>query len=397
MLAVLLPLSIAALVMLLMAFFSKRIKSEKETKEVVTADNEAKEELPATEEENALPETETFTEPADSPTALTESEALPETESEPLPEYEDTTMLFTGDVLLWDGTLARYQEGGVGGIVDDAVLSEFQNADILMINEEFPFSTRGEQADKQFTFRCDPQYVSAFQEMSVDIVTLANNHTLDFGRDALSDSFDTLDAAGIPYVGAGRDLNDAKKLVTFEMNGLTFGFLGASRVWPDGNWSASPDQSGCFGTYDPTQLLEEIRKAKEVCDFLTVFVHWGIERNTSPEDYQVAMAAQYAEAGADLTIGSHPHVLQGAGFAGDMPVFYSFGNFIFNTRSYDTAIVKVVVTPEKEASFYFLPAHSDGGKVSMLSQESGTALFSYLNDISLNASVDLDGKVTKSE
>ncbi|MBQ4293301.1 MAG: CapA family protein, partial [Lachnospiraceae bacterium] len=178
-------------------------------------------------------------------------------------------------------------------------------------------------------------------------------------------------------------------------NGRTFGFLGASRVWPDGAWSADYDRPGMFGTYDPTQLLEEIRKAKEVCDFVTVFVHWGIERNTTPEEYQRAMAKQYEEAGADLVIGSHPHVLQGFEFINDMPVFYSLGNFIFNTRTYDTAVVRAVVRGDGTTEFSLIPARSDGARVSLLTGDAGSQLFSYLNTISYGALADENGVLRK--
>lgn len=304
----------------------------------------------------------------------------------------DTELLFTGDVLLWDGTLAAYENQGIDGLLSPELRERFQNADILMINEEFPFSDRGEQApDKQFTFRCDPARVSAFQEMGVDIVTLANNHTLDYGQTALLDTLETLEGAGIPYVGAGRNLDEAKKLVTIEKNGHVFGFLGASRVWPVGSWSADVDRPGMFGTYDPAQLLVEIQKAKETCDFLTVFVHWGIERATIPEDYEKVMAKQYMEAGADLVIGSHPHVLQGMEFFGEMPVYYSLGNFIFNTKTYDTAVARVVLKQDGTTEFGILPARSSGSRVSLLTGEEASSLYSYLDTLSFGTALDENG------
>ena len=407
-LAILLPLSVVALVLFSMSVLGRgvhnktRPETEAQEAAVETEKGEAganssgagrtagvfRQDLSGAEHRD--------TEPAEAAAAVFETEAETETETETEPVvYEDTVMLFTGDVLLWDGTLNAYVNGGLDGLLAPELRQPFQEADILMINEEFPFSNRGEPADKQFTFRCDPVYVRAFQEMGVDIVTLANNHTLDFGQDALLDSLETLEGAGIPYVGAGRNLEEAKRLVTFELNGRTFGFLGASRVWPDGAWSADYDRPGMFGTYDPTQLLEEIHKAKEVCDFVTVFVHWGIERNTTPEEYQRAMAKQYEEAGADLVIGSHPHVLQGFEFINDMPVFYSLGNFIFNTRTYDTAVVRAVVRGDGTTEFSLIPARSDGARVSLLTGDAGSQLFSYLNTISYGALADENGVLRK--
>ena len=386
-----LALSAAAMVLLLMVLSSKILKQDEKSRKEATdkGDTETVREEVMQDKESS----ETEEEP-EQPLPVVETET--ETEPEPEPVYGDTTILFTGDVLLYDGTLSAYQNRGIDGLLSEELRNEFANADILMINEEFPFSNGGVPAeDKQFTFRCDPVYISAFQEMGVDLVTLANNHTLDFGQEALLDSLNTLDTAGIPYVGAGRNLEEAKKLVTFEKNGKTFGFLGASRVWPVGSWSADTDRPGMFGTYEPAQLLEEIRKAKEVCDFVTVYVHWGIERNTLPEDYQRTMAAQYHDAGADLVIGSHPHVLQGAEIIGKMPVFYSLGNFIFNTKTYDTAVVRVTVRGDGETEFSVLPARSDGGRVSLLTGDEGAALFSYLNTLCFDAALDEEGKLSK--
>lgn len=106
---------------------------------------------------------------------------------------QDFTMFFTGDVML-QNCKGVYEEKGINGIISNYLQQEMVSADMTMINNEFPFSTRGEKApDKQFTFRVDPSYVSALLEMGVDVASLANNHALDFGVDALKDTFQTLD------------------------------------------------------------------------------------------------------------------------------------------------------------------------------------------------------------
>ena len=117
--------------------------------------------------------------------------------------------------------------------------AEIQAADFFMTNEEFPFSTRGTPApDKQFTFRVHPEKVKLMQEMGIDLVTLANNHALDYGRDAMLDTIDTLDHAGIRHVGAGKNLAEARKPDVVELNGRTFAFIGATRVYPEADWAA---------------------------------------------------------------------------------------------------------------------------------------------------------------
>ena len=135
------------------------------------------------------------------------------------------SLIFAGDVLFANGFKSNYDAGGIEKVIEPQLLQELQDADIFMVNNEFPFSNRGEpMEDKQFTFCCDPKYVKALNEMGVDIVSLANNHTIDYGRDALSDTFTTLDGAGILYAGAGETKERAYELQVIEKNGKKFGF-----------------------------------------------------------------------------------------------------------------------------------------------------------------------------
>ena len=226
-----------------------------------------------------------------------------QTEAEPTGLYQPVTLLFAGDVYFSNYVQNAYNRAGdISGVLDDGIRQEIADADIFMVNQEFPFTDRGEKvADKQFNFRVSPKWVSALKEMDVDLVTLANNHILDYGQQGLLDSCDTLNEAGIAYVGGGRDLDEAKKLVT----------------------------------------IEEIKKAREQCDYLVIYVHWGIERNTEPESYQRSMGQAYIDAGADLVVGSHPHVLQPVEAYKDKTIAYSLGNFVFGSSIPSTELLKV--------------------------------------------------------
>ncbi|MCR5389096.1 MAG: CapA family protein, partial [Lachnospiraceae bacterium] len=290
--------------------------------------------------------------------------------------------------------LSNYNASGINGILSEDMLNELVSADLTIINNEFPFSTRGQQApDKKFTFRVDPKYSVILNEMGVDVASLANNHVLDYGRDALSDTFDTLDAAGIDYIGAGDSLERASALITKEVNGKTFGFLAASRVIPVTSWDIKNNSPGVFTTYDPALLIEAIKDAQDKCDFLTVFVHWGIERDAYPQDYQVNMAKMYADAGADLVIGAHPHVLQGITYEGDTPVFYSLGNFIFNQSIPMTAAVKVTVPYEGKPTVTLVPASAANARTYVTEGNAAEEIFSYLESISKNIEITEDGKL----
>lgn len=308
---------------------------------------------------------------------------------------EPATLLFTGDVLLSDYVLNNYKNDGIDGVLSPELQNEMKNSDITVINHEFPFSTRGTQApDKQFTFRVDPAYVSLLTDMGVDIAGLANNHVLDYGAQALLDTFDTLDHAGIDYMGAGNDIARASALITKQAGGKTFGFLAASRVIPVVSWDVRNATPGVFTTYDPALLVEAIAQAKDHCDYLTVFVHWGIERDEYPQDYQVSMAEQYIDAGADLVIGSHPHVLQGITYYKDKPVFYSLGNFIFNQNIDRTAAVKVTVDGEHEPVVQLIAASASNARTAACEDAQKADIFKYLERISSGIAIDENGTLS---
>ncbi|MGN8799872.1 CapA family protein [Candidatus Merdisoma sp. HCP28S3_D10] len=283
---------------------------------------------------------------AENPDVFLEEEApnAPQDTAEP---KENVTLLFAGDLFLTDILQEKYDKNGASAAAAPELLSVTRSADIFMLNQEFPFGTTGEAVeDKEYTFRVDPKYVSLLPELGVDVVTLANNHMLDYGRGPLKETLEALDEAGILHVGAGQNLEEASALKTIEAGGWTIGFLGATRVIPEHSWTASWSNSGLFTTYDPTKLLGEIQAAKQQFDYVVVYVHWGIERNTEPEEYQKSLARQYIDAGADAVIGAHPHVLQGIEYYQGKPIFYSLGNFIFANRTYETMMAELTITDD---------------------------------------------------
>lgn len=306
-------------------------------------------------------------------------------------------LLFAGDILLSSHVMAAYDKAGdMNGVLDEGFRSEISNTDIFMANQEFPFSDRGSAApDKQFTFRLPPSKVSLMNEIGVDIVTLANNHSLDYGTDALVDTCTALDGAGIKYVGAGPDMNRAKQLEKIEVNGKAIGFLGASRVYPDPNWVANSKKPGMVSGYDPTILLEEIKKAKEICDYLVVYVHWGVERDEKPQEYQRALGKQIIDAGADLVMGSHPHVLQGIEYYNGKPICYSLGNFIFGSSIPKTALIRAQVDfAQGSTTLSLVPGTSKAGYTRKLTQEDEVREFyQYFQSISFDVSIDENGVI----
>lgn len=365
--------------------FALFVGDGRSTKE--TESSAAETELQETYTQNAAAETQ------QTKTEMPESEVSENDETEP---QDDTTIIFTGDVLFANAFKAGYDANGIKGVISEELLAELQGADILMINNEFPFSGQGAPLeDKQFTFRCEPSYVTALQEMGVDVVSLANNHVLDYGKVALSDTFVTLDDAGILYGGAGETVERAEEVQVVGVNGKKYGFLAVSRVVPTGDWKVENSAPGVFSCYDDARLVELVKEASEECDFLAVYPHWGVEYAEYPEDYQTRIAQNCIEAGADVVVGSHTHCLQGVEYIGDKPVFYSLGNFVFGQNIDRSVVLKVTITPEGEVSYQFLPVYAEGGVTKLAAGEKAEQICIYLNQISNGAAVAYDGTVNK--
>lgn len=319
-----------------------------------------------------------------------------ETEKNQSTPVGETTIIFTGDVLFANAFQAGYNAKGIEGVLAEDLLQELRDADILMVNNEFPFSDRGEpMPDKQFTFRCSPSYVTALNEMGVDVVSLANNHTLDYGKEALSDTFTTLDGAGILYGGAGETVERAEEVQIIEVNGKKFGFLAVSRVIPVADWKVENSAPGLFSCYDDTRLLELVQEAKEKCDFLAVYPHWGVEYQAYPEEYQTRIAERCIDAGADVIVGAHTHCLQGVSYIHGKPVFYSLGNFIFGQSIDKSAIVKMTIDAAGNVSYELIPTYAAGGVTYRAEGDKAAQICQYIGSISSGAAVGEDGIVSE--
>lgn len=336
-------------------------------------------------------------EPDSSDVPVEDSE--PETTTEPVtspPEpYLPVTIAMTGDILLSERLYQRYCDGGITGFLSPVVADTLAKADITFVNQEFPFSNRGTpESGKEYTYCVPTSYAHIFPEMGVDIVSLSNNHTLDYGQDALLDTFTVLDEIGIDYIGAGPDLNRARQLITKEVRGKTIGFLAASRVVPSGEWYARnagegyEARAGVFTTYDSAALCEEIRNAKETCDVVIVYAHWGIERQEVAADYQRILAKDYIDAGADLVVGSHAHVMQGVEYYKDVPIVYGLGNFLFSNYYSRTTVLTVTIDETNKCSISFLPCQSQTYYTSECDVSGQEEFFSFLNRVSFGVTFD---------
>lgn len=318
-----------------------------------------------------------------------------------LPEEGTVTFTFAGDILLDENyaVMSTFRANGsvLENAIDPALLSIMRESDVFMVNNEFPYTDRGEPLpNKAFTFRADPQNVEILLDMGVDIVSLANNHASDYGEISLLDTLVTLEAAGIPYVGAGRNLEEASKVVYFQNEGMKIGIVSATEVerltTPDtrGATAATP---GTFRCFQNDALEEVIREAKKECDFLIVYVHWGTESTDQLDWSQPGQAEAFTEAGADVIIGAHPHVLQEIAYVNEVPVFYSLGNYWFNSKTLDSCLVTLEIGAEGLVSAQFVPCQTSGSKTTMATGSEAERILNYMRGLSDGVLIDEQGYV----
>lgn len=319
----------------------------------------------------------------------------------------DFTLCFAGDISLDENAVTTAQldksENGIYGCISPELIQIMQEADIMCLNNEFTYSENGSpMSGKAYTFRANPERVAVLQEMGVDIVTLANNHVYDYGKQALLDTFTTLENAGIEYFGAGETLDEAMEAVYYEIDGKRIAFVGASRaekykLTPQ----ATDTEPGILRCYDTELFLEAIREADANADFVIAVVHWGTEYSYDLEEVQLTTGKDYLNAGADAIIGGHSHCLQGMEYYDGKPIIYSLGNYWFNSRTLDSMLVELHFSGDDNGGnlqVSVVPAVQKGAKTQIVMQpEEQERIYSFLEGISINIEIDKNGLVTEIE
>lgn len=241
------------------------------------------------------------------------------------------TIAAVGDIMLGGRAEPFLKEHGPG-YPFRSVLPVLRQADVVVGNLESPISTRGEAVkNKKFTLRAGPLAAEALKEAGVRVVSLANNHAMDFGPLALQDTLATLSENGILFSGAGMNLDDARSPALLRAGGRTLAFLSYSLTFPL-EFFAAPARPGTAPGYSD-YVKEDIRKARARADIVVVSFHWGAEVMFAAKDYQVALGRKAVDWGADLVLGHHPHVLQELEVYKGRLIAYSLGNFVFGSES----------------------------------------------------------------
>ncbi len=231
---------------------------------------------------------------------------------------------FTGDIMLDHGpghTIAW------GGDPFAPVASILSGADLTAGNLECVITRKGEYEDKPYTFKAPLEALPLLKKY-FSALSLANNHSGDWGKAGFADMLTLLDQAGIPYFGGGRNREAALRPRILVARGRRIALLGYCD-YPPKSFAASGSRPGTAWLREK-DVLAGIRAARAQADFVVLFFHWGIEIQPKPEPYQVELAHKFIDAGADAVIGAHPHVVQPLEWYRDRPILYSLGNLVFD-------------------------------------------------------------------
>lgn len=207
-------------------------------------------------------------------------------------------------------------------------------ADIAVLNLETALGTAGAPEPKSYRFQAPPLAAAGLAQAGVDVVSLANNHAMDFGAEALAETLELLEGAGVAATGAGTNTRAAREPVIVERRGVRFAFLSYMDVPDEAGysmraWEAGEERPGVAWLHTD-EMAADIASANERSDFVVVQLHFGYEYWNAPSDSQVSQARAAVDAGAALVVGSHPHVLQRVEEYNAGLIAYSLGNFVFD-------------------------------------------------------------------
>jgi poly-gamma-glutamate capsule biosynthesis protein CapA/YwtB (metallophosphatase superfamily) len=266
------------------------------------------------------------------------------------------TLAFAGDVNFFGPTaqLLRNPGSAFGPIA-----SVLRAADFAMVNLETAVTSRGIPQPKAYHFRTTSPAFAALRDAGVDLVTMANNHVLDYGRIGLADTLAAARAARFPYVGIGVNAAAAWAPYVTSVGGVRIAIIGVSQIAELApSWVATSTRSGEANAINLGQTLAAVRAATRLAPIVIVFMHWGTQDQACPNPAQLSLAPQLAAAGASIIIGAHAHVLQGSGWLGHTFVAYGMGNFLFGGLSFTnaTGILELTLRPHAQLTARFLPA-----------------------------------------
>lgn len=279
------------------------------------------------------------------------------------------TIAFAGDVHFADRVADRLAANPATAFGEAA--QELSRADLTMVNLETSVSVGGQPSNKSFTFQAPPTAFDALRAAGVDVTTMANNHAADYRAEGLDQTLAAIDASGFPTVGIGRDAEQAYAPWLTTVNGVRIAIIGASQVPEETlrDFTAEDGSPGIASAYSQ-RLLDSVAAAKARADVVVVYLHWGFEYSTCPNADQRSIADELAAAGATAVVGTHAHVLQGAGWRDDgVYIAYGLSNYLwwmsFGNEQDDNGVLTLTFQDGRVAAAQFAPSMLDDRGVPM--------------------------------
>jgi capsule synthesis protein PGA_cap len=269
-------------------------------------------------------------------------------------------LAFGGDVH-FEGT-AGAELASNPALVMSSIAPVLRRADLAVVNLETAVTTGGNPVAKEFTFRAPASAFVALRAGGVDVVSMANNHGMDFGEAGLRDSLSAARQYRFPVIGIGLNATQAYAPYRKTINGQRIAVIAATQVLDDqlvSAWTAGPHKPGLASAKDVPRLVRAVRAARRTSDTVVVFLHWGVELAQCPSADQRTLAKQLVTAGADIVVGGHAHRVQGAGHLGQALVDYGLGNFVWygtSELSTQTGVLLVTVDGRRVLHYGWEPA-----------------------------------------
>src|SRR3954468_24974576 len=283
------------------------------------------------------------------------------------------TLAFAGDVH-FEGTAGASLNGGRVG----SAYAVLRRADLAVVNLETAVTERGTAQPKEFTFRAPAAAFGVLKRAGIDAVTIANNHGMDYGRVGLADTLAAARRYAMPLMGAGTDDTEARTQLRRTINGVRVSVIAATDVLDDfaiSAWVAKPGVAGLASAKDTDRLLEAVRAERDKADVLTVFLHWSKETVYCPTARQQELAHDLSQAGADIVVGSHAHVVEPHARVGRTVVDYGLGNFQVYARGgpgSETGVFTVTATRDGAGDASWHQATIIGGAPTALSDSAAS-------------------------
>jgi poly-gamma-glutamate synthesis protein (capsule biosynthesis protein) len=272
------------------------------------------------------------------------------------------TLAFAGDVHFAERTATRLAADPDTAFGEAA--TALRASDLTMVNLETAVTERGSPEPKEFHFRTPATAFTALRAAGVDVATMANNHAADYGAVGLADTLAAIRSTRFPTIGIGADAAQAYAPYYARVRGHLVALVAASQIRDRtlAAWTAGPTSAGIASAYDD-RLVAAVRAARDRAEIVVAYLHWGVEGQGCPSGDQRALAARLAAAGADAVVGTHAHLLLGAGYLGSTYVAYGLGNYLWwrnSAYSDDTGVLRLTFAGRRVVGAALAPARIDG-------------------------------------